>query len=180
MNAATAIRYSPEAKEQIKQHVLIEVATGRSVRRIIREDDGLCSERVFWQWHLEDEEFQQQLGRARQLGQEALLDDVHDIIDDATNDVYIEYNKDGDPVAKLDGDSIARARLRAEYRVKMAQMLNPKKYGAKVDVTSGGEKLPAGQVNQTKIDALIAVGVSRALKAREQQALPAPEENEDE
>ena len=175
--------YSPEAKAEIMNHVLVEVASGRFVSRVLREDDGMPAASQFWKWHLEDEDYQEKLGRAREAGVEALLDEVTDIVDDATDDAFIDYvgkGEDKEPVAKINGSAIRRASLRAEYRVKLAQMMKPRKYGNKLDLTSDGKELKPGAVNQTKIDALIAVGVSRALKAREQQALPAPEENENE
>jgi hypothetical protein len=67
--------------------------------------------------------------------------------------------------------------LRAEYRVKMAQMLSPKKYGNKLDLTSGGEKLPAPAAGESKVEALLALGVHRVLDKRMKQ-LPAPEEKD--
>jgi hypothetical protein len=171
------VTYSPEAKAQILKHVLAEVSTGRSVARVLREDDGMPSPAAFWVWHFDDPQFQDDLGRARSLGQEALLDEVHEIVDDATGDVYVEHDKDGNATAKIDGQTVARARLRAEYRVKMAQMLSPKKYGNKLDLTSGGEKLPAPAAGESKVEALLALGVHRVLDKRMKQ-LPAPEEKD--
>lgn len=170
--------YTHEEREAILEHVLTEVSTGRSVNRILKDDPFMPAPSQFWRWHFESPVWQEKLGRARENGVETHIDEVIDIVDSATDDVYIEFDKDGDPVAKLDGSAIARARLRAEYRLKRAQMIAPRKYGAKVDVTSGGEALKPAEASQTKIDALIQLGVSKALQLRELKNIT-PKENDD-
>lgn len=170
--------YSPEARKQIMDHVLVEVATGRFVSRILREDDFMPAPSQFWRWHLEDEEYQEKLGRARELGVEALLDETVDIADDSSNDVYIDYVKKGKsdedyPVAKVDGDVIRRASLRIETRIKMAQMLKPRKYGTKVDVTSEGKALQPA-VTDNRLQAIVGM-----VARRKQEALPPPEGEDD-
>ena len=180
MNQQVAVRpgnpgYSPEAKADILQHILNEVATGRSVKRILREDEGMCDNSTFWKWCFDDPEYSDQLARARAAGQDAILDEVIDIIDDATDDAYIDYigkGEDKTPVAKIDGRAIARARLQAEYRLKQAQMLSPKKYGQKLDLTSGGEQLKPTQLTDNRVQALVGLAVERKLKQMK------PEEDE--
>jgi hypothetical protein len=170
--------YPPEVVAEIKAHVLAEVATGRSVSRILAEDDGMPAPSQFWRWGFQDEDYQIKLTRAREFGVEVLLDEIEDIADDSSSDVYIDYVGKGDdrnPVAKVDGDVIRRASLRIETRIKKAQMLAPRRYGPRVDVTSGGEKLEPGQVNDNRLQAI--VGVVAQRKAA--KALPKPEEETD-
>ena len=156
MNAVAAIGYSTEAIDEIMHHVFSEVSTGRSVSRILREDEGMPAAGQFWKWHFRDPIAQDKLARARMCGVEATLDEIEDIADESSSDVYIEYRgKDQDPVAKVDGDVIRRAALRIDTRIKRAQMIAPRKYGPKMDITSGGDKLPAAATDN-RLQAIIA------------------------
>jgi hypothetical protein len=137
--------YTDEEKDEIIAHVLVQVATGRFVSRVFREDqttpDGVKMPHVatFWQWFVQDEtgELDDKLARAREKGIEALLDETIDIADQAEFDTY--HNEKGEPRANTEW--ITRSRLRVDTRIKLAQMMKPKTYGPKLDVTSGGEKV---------------------------------------
>jgi hypothetical protein len=175
MAAPISTTYPVEEKQRVIEHVLSEVSSGRSVSRVFTEDrqsENLPAESSFWRWHFADPELQEALGRARENGIEALLDGVIDIVDDATDDAYIEYAGQGEnrtPVAKINGKAIRRASLQAEYRVKVAQMLKPRKYGAKLDVTSGGEKLEAGTTtnNDNRVQSIFAIAQQRKREEEE-------------
>lgn len=153
------VKFTAEAREGFLKYVYGQVAIGRAVSRILREDDGMPAASVFWDWVYSDPEASEKLARAREQGVEARLDEIEEIADDHEIDVK-------------------RARLMVDTRLKLAAMIAPRRYGAKLDLTSGGEKLPANQVTQTKVDALIALGVDKAIRHRQKQ-LPAPEEKED-
>jgi hypothetical protein len=137
--------YSDEEKAEIIAHVLIQVATGRFVSRVFREDKttaqgiSLPSASTFWKWVFEDTsgELSEKLVRAREFGIEAILDETLDIADETISDTIRDENGTERP----NSEWISRSRLRIETRTKLAQMLKPKTYGAKLDVTSGGEKL---------------------------------------
>ena len=141
--------YSPEDKDEVIAHVLVQIATGRFVSRIFREDDVTASgvkmpdAVTFWKWTLDDEELDKKVERARARGIEALLDQCGEIADDGTND-FVPIIKDGEQVGeRVAKDHILRSKLRIETRVRMAQMLKPKKYGPKLDVTSDGKQVSA-------------------------------------
>lgn len=137
-------RFIPlEKKQKQLEHILGQVASGRSVNKVLKEDGEMPSACTFWRWHFQDVELQNKLARARETGVEAILAEVIDIADEDNGDAVIEYDKDGQPYATIDGQTVQRSKLRAEMRLKYAQMIAPRKYGAKLDVTSGGEKLPA-------------------------------------
>jgi hypothetical protein len=175
------IKYTDEAKAEILKHICSQLATGRPVSRILREDDGMPSSPTFYGWLFDDDELASKVERAREFGATALIDEVTAIADDATDDAEIVYDGKGEdrsPRARINGKAIRRAALQVDARMKLAAMIAPRRYGAKLDLTSGGEKLPANQVTQTKVDALIAVGVDKALKQRQLQ-LPPPEEKND-
>lgn len=143
--------YTEEERAEIVAHVLVNVACGRFVSRVFREDkttaEGvkLPNPETFWRWVLEDENLpsgstdkqglSNKLVRARESGIEALLDDIIDIADDGRNDTYMHELESGLEVERTDHDVIQRSRLRVETRIKLAQMLKPKKYGPKSEHT---------------------------------------------
>lgn len=138
--------YSDEERAEILAHVLVQVATGRFVSRVFREDKTTTSgvrmpaESTFWLWVFQDEsddKLSEKLARAREFGIEALVDETVDIADETAFDTLKDENGSERP----NSEWISRSKLRIETRLKLAAMLKPKKYGAKLDVTSGGEKL---------------------------------------
>lgn len=113
------------------------VAAGRSLDRVLREDEGMPDQATFWRWHMQDEEIRGDLARARENGVERLMDECVDIADEASHDTIVD--KDGND--KPNTEWIQRSKLRIDTRMKYAQMIAPRKYGPKLDVTTGGESL---------------------------------------
>lgn len=134
--------YTEEEKDEIIAHVLVQVATGRFISRILAEDEGMCSPPTFWKWVIVDgnEDLSNKLAHARARGIEALLDECGEIADDAIND-YVERKRGEETYTAFDKEHVQRSKLRIETRIKLAQMLNPKKYRPGLDVTSGGKEL---------------------------------------
>ena len=100
------------------------VAGGPSLDRTLRETEGMPDPATFWRWHMDDPEIRDNLARARELGAEAHLAECVDIADQAN-----------------DRDSAAAAKVRVDTRIKLAQMMAPRKYKPGVDITSGGERI---------------------------------------
>lgn len=124
--------YDPKVGDEICERL----TNGESLRRITADEHMPASSTVF-KWLTENEKFAEQYGRAREAQADTLADEIIDIADDGQNDTY----KDEDGNEKTDFDVIARSKLRVEARKWVAAKLKPKKYGDKIDVTSGGEKL---------------------------------------
>lgn len=152
--------YTDEEKTEVAAHVLVNVACGRFVSRIFREDETtaegvrLPAAGTFWRWVLEDEtgELDEKLVQARARGVEALLDETIDIADETEFDTIRTEESE-----RPNSEWISRSRLRIETRIKLAQMLKPKTYGPKLDVTSGGEKLPPDDVSRaTRLASIMA------------------------
>jgi hypothetical protein len=128
-------------RERIIAHVLAETATGRFISRILAEDEGMPGATTFWRWIFDDEELRAKVADARAQGVEALLDECGEIADDGANDYVERQRGDGSTFIALDKEAVMRSKLRVDTRIKLAQMLKPKTYGPKLDLTSGGEKL---------------------------------------
>jgi hypothetical protein len=83
-----------------------------------------------YQWLAQNETFQEQYARAREMQADAIFDECIDIADEANNDFAL----DAEGNVKIDHDAINRARLRIDTRKWMAGKLRPKKYGDKLEI----------------------------------------------
>lgn len=136
--------YSDEDRDRIIAHVVSELASGRSVARILREDDGMPASSQFWRWHWESEDIQAKVARARLHGADAVVDDAIAIADTTEEGETVTEEvggKDGPRTRRQRGDMIAHRRLRVETRLKYAAMIHPRKYGDKLDLTSDGKAI---------------------------------------
>ena len=79
---------------------------------------------------LADEEFHAKYACARDMGLDAMADELLDIADDGTNDWG--YDDKGNP--KPDIDHIKRSALRVDVRKWYLSKLAPKRYGDKLNV----------------------------------------------
>lgn len=117
------------------------VASGQSLDKVLRKNDELPSASTFWRWHMEDENIRDNLARARLNGVEALMDESVAIADTPLVGIETEEDADGVITKTKRGDMLGHRKLQIETRFKYAQMIAPRKYGARVDLTSGGEKI---------------------------------------
>jgi hypothetical protein len=116
-------------RDTVLPHIYGEVASGRSLDSVLRQDEGMPSPATFWRWHMADAEIRDNLARARENGVEIIMDECLEIADD-------ESDEDT-------GVTVQRAKLRVETRLKYAQMIAPRKYGPRVDhVSSDGSMTP--------------------------------------
>ena len=91
----------------------------------------------FYKRIAKSEELIQRYARAKELQMEFMADQIQAIADDGSNDTYI----DGDGKTKVDYDNIQRSKLRVDTRKWLMSKLLPKKYGDRLDVTSGDKPL---------------------------------------
>lgn len=104
-------------------------------------------------WVISNDVFASRYARAKAQQVDNLAEEVIEISDNANADLRIGKARDGSPRLEIDGEAIQRSKLRADNRKWIAAKLNPQRYGDKLDVTSGGEKLPAP--NSVTIDARV-------------------------
>ena len=139
--------YTPEQREELFTKIFSAIENGDSLRKALASVK--LSSKTFYEWlELEENESKvKQYARACEERAEALLDEMLDIVDDTRND-YIEMDTGEKGAsehvleAKPNYELIQRSRLRYDARKWLVSKLNPKKYGEKVDVTSGGDKIP--------------------------------------
>lgn len=140
MAATIASTYTPEERDAVVQRVISGLSSGEALYRILRGDSAMPTETTWYKWVWSDEALMEKFQRARELGIEARLAQCDAIAD----------GDDIEPLDGLQGAELARAmarqdpkraKLRVETRIKMAQMLKPKTYGPKLDLTTDGNAL---------------------------------------
>jgi hypothetical protein len=128
--------YTIEDITEIFNKILIEIESGRALRKILKEDDNMPSTQTFYKWIDEDAEKSKQYARACEVRADAIFDDIIDIADDSSGDKKVIQSGE-----VIDSEFVARSRIRIDARKWIASKLNPKKYGDKIDHTSDGEKI---------------------------------------
>lgn len=124
--AETAILGRPSVyNQQIADEICERLSKGESLLSICR-DERFPSDFTVRSWALSDRQgFSSQYTRARDLGLDAIADEVLSIADDGSNDTY----RDDEGNVKVDYDHIARSKLRFDARRWYLSKLAPKKYG---------------------------------------------------
>lgn len=138
--------------EELGTEICERIANGETLTHICC-DEHMPERRTVSRWLIAHSNFLSRYMYARELQAHVEVDDTLDIADESGGDAYIEYDKDGKPFAKIDGEAIQRAKLRVETRRWRAERLNRRAYGQKVehDITidatgpsAGQELLPPG------------------------------------
>ena len=118
---------------EVADKILEGLAEGMTLREVCRQD-GMPRESTVRLWVLDDRDgFAAQYALAREIGYQAMADELLEISDDGRND-WIE--RDGEAV--YNGDHVARSRLRVDTRKWLLSKALPKVYGDKVGVEHSG------------------------------------------
>lgn len=97
---------------------------------VICRDEGMPCPNTVRSWAERDPALSERIARAREDGEDWLAAECLSIADDGTNDWMERLNKDGEAVGyALNGEAVARSKLRVETRLKLLAKWNPKKYG---------------------------------------------------
>ena len=116
---------------EIEERIIDGLSNGIALRVLCREAD-MPSWRSVYDWINADADFASRVAHARDLGFEALAEDILDIADETL----------------AISEHVQRSKLRIETRLKLLACWNPKKYGTKQTVDVGNKE------NETlKIDA---------------------------
>ena|SRR3990167_6498412 len=123
------------------------LSNGESLRNICL-DKKMPDASTVHRWVLSGdfEDFYKQYARAREIQAENMFDEILDISDDGTND-YMAITK-GDVTYNVEDREVTnRSKLRVDTRKWYLSKVLPKKFGDKLDLTSGGDKLPTPILN---------------------------------
>ena len=118
--------YSPELAEAICQRIM----DGDTIRKICADDDMPSIMSIF-RWLNAHPDFSEQYAHAREVQADTFVDQMQAIADDSGLDVRL----DEDGKWRVDGEVVQRSKLRVETRAKLAELLAPKKYGRKLELS---------------------------------------------
>jgi hypothetical protein len=110
--------------------VINRIAEGVSMRQACK-DAGVANP-SFMRWIKDDPLLAEQYARAHEIMVDSIVEEIIEIADDGSND-WMQSNRPDDKGYSLNGENVARSRLRVDARKWYASKLAPKKYGDRVD-----------------------------------------------
>lgn len=168
--------------QQIADEICDRIALGESLIEIASDDHMPDRVTVYrWLWSGKHEDFRNAYARAREAQADSLFDEMQTIADDGANDWMEKRSADGAMIGwQLNGEAVARSKLRLEDRRWRAGKLRPKTYG---DATMLKHANAEGEVIRTVIDpSLLSADERDILRqltlAAQQRALAPPEDAE--
>ena len=153
--------------EEMADRICERLSLGESLIQITN-DDAMPSEATVYRWLRDEalEPFRQDYARAREAQADHLFDEMQEIADDGRNDWIEKRNgDDGTTGWALNGEAVARSKLRLEDRRWRAGKLRPKKYGDAALIKladADGEKLQALDVEARVMAIVLAAAVRDA------------------
>jgi hypothetical protein len=118
--------------------ICAQLAEGMSLREICRQD-GVPDKSTVMRWLHSNAAFRDQYARAKEIGIEAIAEDILDIADDARNDWMERHNADGENAGwQFNGEAARRSQIRIDSRKWLLSKLAPKKYGDRLDLNHSG------------------------------------------
>lgn len=127
--------YSDDQKAEIKQSLIEWISKGETLREFCRQE-GMPDHTSIYDWEKDDEEFAHRLARARDIGQEQMLQECKQICDTPVTAEELEFDEAGLLKKRTVKDALAHRKLQIETRLKLLAVWNPRKYGPKMDHTS--------------------------------------------
>lgn len=136
-----------EFDQSVADEICDQITDGKSLRSILGANDGYPASSTIYKWLSQNQTFAEQYTRAREAQADTLFDETLDIADDS-NDDWIErkHFAGADESPQLNGEAVARAKLRIDTRKWIAGKLRPKKYGEKLELDqtiNAGDSLTA-------------------------------------
>ena len=132
-------KYSPELIDEICERL----CNGEPLAQICR-DEHMPDASTVWDWQKAREDVSQAIARARELGEDVIAADVLNIVDAEPERVATMHG------TAIDSADVANRKMRAEYRLKLLAKWNPKRWGDKVDVTSGDKPIEGNTIHITR------------------------------
>lgn len=128
--------YTQEKKDECFDWIISEIESGKSLISTLNTN-GMPSTSTFYIWLESEKEKSKRYAHACEARELKILDEILEIADKQGEDV--KHTDSGDVI---NHNVIQRNRLQIEARQWYLGKVRPEKYGNKVDVTTGGEKLP--------------------------------------
>lgn len=133
--------------DDLARQICARIASGESMRHICKDENmPVISTVMLWLIDGNHQFFSEQYAQARQIQAETLADEIFDIADDGSNDFSSFTNGDGEAAYKVNGEAVARSRLRVDTRKWYLSKVLPRFADKKEDV--GGAEVLAAAINK--------------------------------
>ncbi len=150
---------------EVEERLIAGLCDGVALRVLCRQE-GMPKWRTVYDWIAADAAFAARVAHARDLGFEAIAEDILDIADDGSNDYVERARKDGSSETVLDSEHVQRSKLRIETRLKLLACWNPKKYGAKQSHEIGNRPGETLKVDSNADNVALTLALAEALRAK--------------
>ncbi len=136
MTTAPPVKGRPtDFTAELALEICARLAEGATLRAVCQSDD-MPAESTVRKWALADREgFKAQYAGARELGYLSMADEIIEIADDSSGDTITDPETGAE---KMDGEFVARSRIKIDTRKWLLSKALPKIYGDKVALTGGG------------------------------------------
>ena len=101
----------------------------------------------FYQWISKNKELQDLYNYAREIRSDVLFEEIIEIADTTEEGETIKESAIGTTIER--GDMLRHRQLKIDARKWVVSKMQPKKYGDKLDLTTGGEKIQPQQTQLT-------------------------------
>lgn len=128
-----------EGLTDMQDAILLRVIDGEGIAQITR-DPAMPSKAIVFRWLAANEAFRQAYEIAAKLRGEHMFEQALDIANAEPPRVIVQTGENTTE-SRVDPGAVQHAKLKVDTLKWAAAKLNPKKYGDKIDVTSGGEQL---------------------------------------
>jgi hypothetical protein len=133
--------------KQLVDKICERISTSSDGLRTICKDKDMPSIFSIVKWLNEKEEFSIQYARAKELQADFMVDEIIEIADTCKEGKKTIEKPGGIEITT--GDMVERSRLMIESRKWLSSKLKPKKYGDKLDVTTGNKPIQQSILNIT-------------------------------
>lgn len=133
---------------EVIERLLTGIADGQTLRALCREE-GMPNWRTVYDWIEADAELAAQVARAREIGFDAIAEDVFDIADGT----------------RAISEHVQLSKMRIDTRLKLLACWSPKKYGSKATVDVGNKEGETLKVDNGVDNAALTLKLAQALNA---------------
>jgi hypothetical protein len=156
-------------------HICKHLALGTTLASILRswpEELGVAPDRgTVYGWQKSHPEFAEAYQAAREMGCDAISEDIVDIIEDGSQDWTTRKARDGSEYAVVDAEVVARSKLRVYGREKVLQWWSHRyrpQQGIQLSSPDGGPVEFTEAARSARVASLLALAARRAAGEEEQ------------
>jgi hypothetical protein len=153
--------------DAIADEICARLSEGETLTSICRDEHMPSRQRVY-EWAKRNSTFSGHIARAREMGFDAIADEILRIADTPLIGEEIEEADDGKIIKKRRGDMLGHRRLQVEARLKLLAKWCPARYGDSVAVTgAGGGPVEYSDTDRAhRIAAILAAAEARRAKRK--------------